>query len=110
MGRAALALAKLSLCINELYLLGKQRLHFPKGVDVVVYDETLVEPTDRSFHQAIQFAKEARVDGFVSIGGGSVMDTCKVKIVFVCAFVTACAFDEPDHYLHYTNVGGKPVH
>ena len=50
-----------------------------QGLDVIIYDETLIEPTDRSFHQAIRFAEEAKVDGFVSLGGGSVMDTCKVS-------------------------------
>ena len=38
-----------------------------------------MEPTDRSFHEAVKFAEEAQVDGFVSLGGGSVMDTCKVS-------------------------------
>ena len=47
------------------------------GVDVVVYDEVRVEPTDRSFEAATRFAGEGRFDGFVSVGGGSVIDTCK---------------------------------
>lgn len=47
------------------------------GLDVVVYDAVKVEPTDRSFAEAAAFAQEADVDGFVSIGGGSVMDTAK---------------------------------
>lgn len=47
------------------------------GLDVVLYDAVKVEPTDRSFAEAAAFARAARVDGFVSIGGGSVMDTAK---------------------------------
>ena len=47
------------------------------GVEVEVYDEVRVEPTDRSFENAARFAGEGRFDGFVSVGGGSVMDTCK---------------------------------
>ena len=47
------------------------------GADVVLYDNVLVEPTDRSFNEAIAFAVDVRPDGFVSVGGGSVMDTCK---------------------------------
>jgi alcohol dehydrogenase class IV len=47
------------------------------GVDVAVYDEVRVEPTDRSFEAAARFAVEGRFDGFVSVGGGSVIDTCK---------------------------------
>lgn len=47
------------------------------GADVVLYDNVLVEPTDRSFAEAIAFANDVQPDGFVSVGGGSVMDTCK---------------------------------
>ena len=47
------------------------------GIDVVVYDEARVEPTDESFQAAARFAQEGRFDGFVSVGGGSVMDTAK---------------------------------
>ena len=53
-----------------------------EGLDVIVYDETLVEPTDRSFKHAIQFAKDTNVDGFVSVGGGSVMDTAKAANLY----------------------------
>ncbi len=47
------------------------------GLDVVLYDEVRVEPTDESFYAAARFAGEADIDGFVSVGGGSVIDTCK---------------------------------
>ncbi|HMA31189.1 MAG TPA: hydroxyacid-oxoacid transhydrogenase [Casimicrobiaceae bacterium] len=46
-------------------------------VDFVVYDEVEIEPNDRSLQDAARFAREANVDGYVSVGGGSVMDTCK---------------------------------
>jgi hydroxyacid-oxoacid transhydrogenase len=45
-------------------------------IDAVVYDEVKVEPTDQSFLAAARFAREG-FDGYVSVGGGSVMDTCK---------------------------------
>jgi len=51
-------------------------------VDVVMYDEVQIEPTDRSLQQAALFAREARVDGYVSVGGGSVMDTCKAANLY----------------------------
>lgn len=35
------------------------------GAEVVVYDQTLVEPTDVSLQQAIEFAADVNPDGFV---------------------------------------------
>jgi alcohol dehydrogenase class IV len=51
-------------------------------IDVVVYDEVHVEPTDGSFLEAAAFAREGRFDGYVSVGGGSVIDTCKAAILY----------------------------
>lgn len=48
------------------------------GLDVAVFDGVLVEPTDVSFAEAVAFARDARPDAFVSLGGGSVIDTAKV--------------------------------
>jgi hydroxyacid-oxoacid transhydrogenase len=47
------------------------------GIDAVVYDAVEIEPTDRSFDDAARFAAAGRFDGYISVGGGSVMDTCK---------------------------------
>ena len=52
------------------------------GVDFVVYDECKVEPTDLSFLAAARFAREGKFDGYVSIGGGSAMDTCKAANLY----------------------------
>jgi hydroxyacid-oxoacid transhydrogenase len=49
-----------------------------EGIEVVVYDRSRVEPTLESFQDAADFALEAGVDGFVSVGGGSSIDTAKV--------------------------------
>jgi hydroxyacid-oxoacid transhydrogenase len=49
-----------------------------EGVEVVVYDRARVEPTLDSFQEAADFARDAQVDGFVSVGGGSSIDTAKV--------------------------------
>ena len=79
-----------------------------------MYDDVLVEPTDRSFERAIAFARDVkyvyytcnllqihefsiqelfRPDGFVSLGGGSVIDTCKAaNLYFSCP--PADPFDE----------------
>jgi alcohol dehydrogenase class IV len=47
------------------------------GIDAAVFDEVAIEPTDVSFEAAARFATEARPDGYISLGGGSVIDTCK---------------------------------
>jgi alcohol dehydrogenase class IV len=73
------------------------------GVDFAVYDEVRVEPTDESFQRAARFAQEGKFDGFVSVGGGSVMDTCKAANLYS---------SYPAPFLSYVNapVGdGRPV-
>lgn len=52
------------------------------GVDIALYDNVRVEPTDESFQAATKFAIDARVDGFISVGGGSVMDTAKAANLY----------------------------
>jgi hydroxyacid-oxoacid transhydrogenase len=49
-----------------------------EGIEVVVYDRARVEPTLDSFQDAADAALDAEVDGFVSVGGGSSIDTAKV--------------------------------
>lgn len=47
------------------------------GVDVAVFDHTRCEPNSDSFEEAAKFARGGNFDGFISLGGGSVMDTAK---------------------------------
>ncbi|HEX6827819.1 MAG TPA: hydroxyacid-oxoacid transhydrogenase [Burkholderiales bacterium] len=73
------------------------------GCDVAVYDEVKVEPTDRSFLAAARFATEGRFDGYVSVGGGSVIDSCKAANLYAT---------HPADFLAYVNapIGeGRPV-
>ena len=73
------------------------------GVDVVIYDEVKVEPTDQSFIAAAKFAAEGKFDGYVSVGGGSVIDTCKAANLYATW---------PADFLDYVNApigAGKPV-
>jgi len=51
-------------------------------VDAVVYDEVAIEPTDASLQAAVRFARESGADGYVSVGGGSVIDTCKAANLY----------------------------
>lgn len=76
---------------------------FAAGVDVVTYTDVHVEPTDASFAEATRFAQEARPDGYVSLGGGSVIDTCKAANLYAT---------HPADFLAYVNapIGeGAPV-
>ncbi len=47
------------------------------GVDFVVYDKITADPADTQVDECGALAKEAGVDGFVGIGGGSSMDCAK---------------------------------
>ena len=72
------------------------------GLDVVIFDEVEVEPTDRSFAAAARFAASARPDGYVSLGGGSVIDTAKAANLYATY---------PADFLTYVNApigGGQP--
>ncbi|HNM86611.1 MAG: hydroxyacid-oxoacid transhydrogenase [Mycobacterium sp.] len=73
------------------------------GLDVVAYTAVHVEPTDVSFREATRFAADAGVDGYVSVGGGSVIDTAKAANLYT---------SHPADFLSYVNapVGeGRPV-
>jgi len=73
------------------------------GVDVAVYEEVKVEPTDESFRTAARFAADGRFDGYVSVGGGSVIDSCKAANLYAT---------HPAEFLDYVNApigAGRPV-
>ncbi len=73
------------------------------GLDPVIYDGVSVEPTDASFSAAAEFARDGRFDGFVSVGGGSVIDTAKAANLYST---------HPAEFLAYVNapIGrGAPI-
>jgi alcohol dehydrogenase class IV len=73
------------------------------GMDVAIYDEAKVEPTDQSFLAASLFAAEGRFDGYVSVGGGSAIDTSKAANLYAT---------HPAEFLDYVNApigAGRPV-
>lgn len=52
------------------------------GVAYDIFADTRVEPTDVSWQQAIEAASQGGYDGFVSVGGGSVIDTAKIANLY----------------------------
>ena len=73
------------------------------GVDATVYDHARCEPDSDSFEAAAAFARDGNFDGFVSLGGGSVMDTAKAANLLA---------SYPDELIAYINapIGrAKPI-
>jgi alcohol dehydrogenase class IV len=52
------------------------------GIDVALFDGVRIEPTDASFREAAAFALDAKVDGYISVGGGSAIDTAKAANLY----------------------------
>ena len=70
------------------------------GVDVEVYADVHVEPTDASLAAAVEHARGlGRVDGVLAVGGGSSIDTAKAVNLMLCA---------PGELMDYVNapIGG----
>ncbi|KAL1960352.1 hypothetical protein VTO42DRAFT_8312 [Malbranchea cinnamomea] len=53
-----------------------------EGIEFTVYDNVRVEPKDYSIKDAIAFAKPYNADAFLAVGGGSVIDTCKLMNLY----------------------------
>jgi hydroxyacid-oxoacid transhydrogenase len=73
-------------------------------IKYALYDRVRVEPTDASFLDAINFAREGSYDAFVAVGGGSTIDTAKAVNLYVT--------HPPSDFLDYVNppIGkGLPV-
>jgi alcohol dehydrogenase class IV len=52
------------------------------GIHADIFDDVHVEPTDQSFEAIANYVKGRDYDGFVSIGGGSTIDSAKAANLF----------------------------
>lgn len=62
------------------------------GIEYVVYDKISADPADTLVDECAEVARQAKVDGFVAIGGGSSMD---------CSKAAAVMYDRPGKVLDY---------
>lgn len=53
-----------------------------QGLNYEIFDKVRVEPNDLSWKEAIDFSRKQNFSHFLSVGGGSVMDTAKVANLF----------------------------
>ena len=74
-----------------------------EDIVLTIYDEIHIEPTDVSFHHAIEFSRGVKVDAFVALGGGSTLDTAKAMNLF--STYPADLYD----YINKPIGKGKPV-
>jgi hydroxyacid-oxoacid transhydrogenase len=74
-----------------------------KGIEAEIFQGVSVEPTDTAVKAAIEVARSFKAEGYVAVGGGSVMDTAKIMNLYVTY---------PAPFLTYVNapIGeGRPV-
>ncbi len=67
-----------ALSVGEVVIEALRGAH----VSFEVFDRIAVEPTDRSFQEAIEAATADQFDSFVAVGGGSTMDTAKAANLY----------------------------
>ena len=100
--KRAMVLTEQSLLESTALTTSLQSLR-DEGIECIVFADVSVEPTDASFADAIRFAEQGEFDGFVAVGGGSVMDTAKAANLYDT---------HPAEFLEYVNapIGrGTPV-
>lgn len=53
-----------------------------EGLNWVLWDKCAVEPTDKSWNEAIEWTRSANITHFLAVGGGSSMDTAKAANLY----------------------------
>jgi len=54
-----------------------------KDIETGIFPDVSIEPTDVSVKAAIEVARSFQAEGYLAIGGGSVMDTAKIMNLYV---------------------------
>jgi alcohol dehydrogenase class IV len=73
------------------------------GSEAVLYLDVQVEPTDESFIEAARWGADVRPDGWISIGGGSAIDTAKAANLFSTHPPPSAGVLDTASFLHYVN-------
>ncbi|CAH7690091.1 iron-containing alcohol dehydrogenase-domain containing protein [Phakopsora pachyrhizi] len=55
-----------------------------QGIEYEIFDDCKVEPNQESWERAVSFTRSRDFSHFLAVGGGSVIDTCKVSNLFSC--------------------------
>ncbi|MDA1139336.1 MAG: iron-containing alcohol dehydrogenase [Planctomycetota bacterium] len=69
-------LVEIGLAAKVTDSIARSRIHY------TVFDQVHSEPTDESWQEAIEAAQSESFDGFVSVGGGSAIDTTKAANLY----------------------------
>lgn len=54
------------------------------GIETATFSDIRIEPDDESVERGATFLRDARVEGVISVGGGSIMDAAKASLVLLC--------------------------
>ncbi len=79
--RRVLVVTDPRLADGETVAIAREALRH-EGIDETLFADVRVEPTDASFQEAIGVATEGAFDGYVAVGGGSVIDTAKAANLY----------------------------
>lgn len=75
-----------------------------EGLNYTLFDKVSVEPTDKSWKEAIDFSRSSHITHFLAVGGGSSMDTAKAANLFT-NYPEADLFD----FINAPIGQGKPI-
>lgn len=81
LGLSRIALFTDSHLLDGPLLAGARESLKKAGIETAIFSDIRIEPCDDTVENAARFLSENPVDGMISIGGGSVMDTAKAALL-----------------------------